>query len=104
MENTEIQQERKEIETVCCTVKRLVGRFQYDECDNLIAHAMEKYPHAPEPHNLLGVVSGKTGRPFNSDEAFSCGVGARPHIFARAGKYGAARLTSLRGAVGFFRT
>ena len=33
----------------------------FDECEKVIYKAMYKYPHAAEPHNLLGIFLEKTG-------------------------------------------
>jgi len=41
---------------LCNAVRKLVGEGQYKESSVLIANAMGLYPHAPEPHNLMGVL------------------------------------------------
>lgn len=50
--------DRKDIELhdLCSTVRTLVKNGEYDECKQMIRHAMEEYPDSPEPHNLMGVV------------------------------------------------
>lgn len=42
-------------------IKELVMKEKYKECEKLIYKAMNDYPHAPQPHNLLGIVLEKTG-------------------------------------------
>lgn len=41
---------------LCETIRQYVYNGQYDECIELIHDAMSKYPDAPHPHNLLGIV------------------------------------------------
>jgi len=37
-------------------VREMIRYKNYSECENLIASYMTEYPHAPEPHNLMGVL------------------------------------------------
>ena len=46
----------KILSALCNSVKQLVRKGDYVECEKLIANAMGKYPHAPQPHNLMGVL------------------------------------------------
>ena len=41
---------------LCDYIRRLARTGEYARCENLIASAMGRHPHAPEPHNLMGVV------------------------------------------------
>jgi len=41
---------------LCNSVRKLVGEGQYKESNMLIANAMGAFPHAPEPHNLMGIL------------------------------------------------
>lgn len=50
-----------ELEKLCASVRALVNEKNYEDCLPLIYKAMEDHPHAPEPHNLLGIVLEKTG-------------------------------------------
>lgn len=50
-----------ELEDLCTTVRTLVTDKEFDACLSVISRAMEAHPHAPEPHNLLGIVLEKTG-------------------------------------------
>lgn len=45
-----------EMSELCDTVKQLARSSNYTECENLIAEAMRRHPHAPQPHNLMGVL------------------------------------------------
>ena len=57
----EILDENKAKQALCDRVRELMGRGAYDECEQLILSAMGTYPHAPEPHNLLGILLEKQG-------------------------------------------
>lgn len=50
-----------ELDQLCEAVRRLVLNENYDACWDMIRRAMEKHPHAPQPHNLLGILLEKTG-------------------------------------------
>jgi len=41
---------------LCDTVRILVEKRDFEQCESVIFIAMSKYPHAPEPHNLIGIV------------------------------------------------
>lgn len=45
-----------EIDELCNSVRHLVNNERYEESIKIICEAMKKYPHAPQPHNLLGIV------------------------------------------------
>lgn len=61
MEKPEASENKKELNTLCETVRRLVGIRDYHQCESMICKAMAQYPHAPEPHNLIGVLLEKQG-------------------------------------------
>ncbi len=50
-----------ELAELCASVRALVMDGAYDTCMEPICRAMERYPHAPQPHNLLGIVLEKLG-------------------------------------------
>lgn len=50
-----------ELQQLCATVRDLIAECAYERCAQLICAAMEQYPHAPQPHNLMGIVLEKTG-------------------------------------------
>lgn len=56
MKQINIQPIQQELTLVCSTVKRLLEQRQYQEGKLLIQEFMGTYPHAPEPHNLMGIV------------------------------------------------
>lgn len=49
------------LEELCSSIKKLVLNKEYKKCEDILYKAMEEYPHAPHPHNLLGIVLEKTG-------------------------------------------
>lgn len=50
-----------ELEKLISSVKSLIEDSDYDTCIELVCSCMSEYPHAPEPHNLLGIILEKTG-------------------------------------------
>ena len=50
-----------ELTKLCEDVRTLAAGGAYDQCEALIRKYMEEYPHAPQPHNLMGVVLERTG-------------------------------------------
>ncbi len=46
----------QELTVLCGTVKELVKQNKFQESEALIKEAMERFPHAPEPHNLFGLL------------------------------------------------
>ena len=36
-------------------VRQYACEGQYERCEEIITEAMEKFPHAAQPHNLLGI-------------------------------------------------
>lgn len=46
---------------LCESIRALVSEGAYEACIDAICKAMENYPHAPHPHNLMGIVLEKTG-------------------------------------------
>jgi len=57
----ETYEKSQELQPLCDAVRSLVERRAYDECEKLLCDAMGRYPHAPEPHNLMGVLQEKLG-------------------------------------------
>lgn len=55
MKKNDMQNSDNELTVLCNTVREFVGQRKYHECKQLITEAMGKYPHAPEPHNLMGI-------------------------------------------------
>lgn len=56
MKQRDIPENQKEMAILCNAARELIGQKQYRECELMIRDAMTKYPHAPEPHNLIGIL------------------------------------------------
>lgn len=44
------------LKTLCNEVRNLINSGEYEACYDLIIEGMSKSPHAPEPHNFLGIL------------------------------------------------
>lgn len=64
MKRQEQMEDKRQLEELCSSVRRLVAEGSYEACKDIIYRAMERYPHAPHPHNLLGIILEKTGNHF----------------------------------------
>lgn len=53
MTKLEVQQE---LAVLCIKIRQFIEHKEYDKSETLIKEIMGKYLHAPEPHNLLGLV------------------------------------------------
>lgn len=51
-----LTEDEKELSELCNLVRALTLKGNYAEGERLVADAMGKYPHAPQPHNLMGVL------------------------------------------------
>ena len=56
MKHHQMIEEQESLRMLCVSVRNLIKEGHYDECQKLITSAMGKYPHAPQPHNLLGLL------------------------------------------------
>ncbi len=61
MERKEISEKAEELNRLCVTARELISLQDYEKCESLIRSAMGKYPHAPQPHNLIGILLEKKG-------------------------------------------
>jgi Tfp pilus assembly protein PilF len=61
MKVDKIDQNREGLRALCNQVRDLIHTRQYDSCYTLIVEAMKSAPHAPEPHNLLGMLLEEQG-------------------------------------------
>lgn len=50
-----------ELKQLCESIRAMVQDGAYDECEQIIRQAMARFPHAPQPHNLLGIVMQRRG-------------------------------------------
>jgi len=56
MNSPEQSDERRELLALCGQIRELVQRRDFVSAKRLVSVAMGDHPHAPEPHNLLGVL------------------------------------------------
>ncbi len=61
MEQKEISEKAEELNRLCMTVRKFISLKEYEKCESLIRSAMGKHPHAPQPHNLIGILFEKRG-------------------------------------------
>lgn len=61
MKTQELTERKKELTALCHAVKAFADNGEFQKCKTLIFGAAEKYPNAPEPHDLLGIVLEKQG-------------------------------------------
>ena len=61
MQQVNASKECQELSALCRKARELLEKGAYDTCEELIRASMEKYPHAPQPHNLFGLLLEKAG-------------------------------------------
>lgn len=61
MKTKEIIRYSPEMDQLCSLVRALVAEGDFEECLEPICQGMEAHPHAPQPHNLLGIVLERKG-------------------------------------------
>lgn len=67
-----------ELTKLCDKVRAYVYDGEYESCMEIILDAMQKYPHAPEPHNLIGIILEKTGDHTNAMKHFRAAIALDP--------------------------
>lgn len=55
------ENEKESMTIICNKVRELVEDNAYEACDIYLKSIIGKYPHAPEPHNLFGMLLEKEG-------------------------------------------
>ena len=61
MENSKLKKDEEEMRSLCQNVRVLVGKGDLMGGERLVIDAIGTYPHAPQPHNLLGLLLEKRG-------------------------------------------
>ncbi|HBF66762.1 MAG TPA: hypothetical protein DDW34_14815 [Clostridium sp.] len=56
-----VYENNEDLFSLCRAVRELIDTQNYDKCKALIFDAMRRYPHSPEPHNLIGILLEKIG-------------------------------------------
>lgn len=63
---------------LCNTVRELIGRGEFSESKKIIIQSMAKFPHAPEPHNLMGIQLEHEGDHISAMKHFRAAVALDP--------------------------
>lgn len=61
MKKTKDMQGMHPLDELCTSIRQLVLEKEYETCKQMICQAMVRFPHAPQPHNLWGIVLEKMG-------------------------------------------
>ncbi|MEZ4358036.1 MAG: hypothetical protein R2876_05335 [Eubacteriales bacterium] len=61
MKTSELSDEKQELKDLCNKIRTLAANRNDEQGWQLILYAMSKYPHAPQPHNLIGILLKKRG-------------------------------------------
>lgn len=61
MRTANATQNGSRLDQLCASVREFVEKGTPEAVLPSICRAMEEYPHAPQPHNLMGIVLEKTG-------------------------------------------
>lgn len=56
MEPTGLQNDDQALSALCDTARELMAKGAYQACEQCITAAMGAHPHAPQPHNLIGLL------------------------------------------------
>ena len=46
----------EELAQLCVQARRLIGHREYEACREALCEAMARFPDAPHPHNLMGIL------------------------------------------------
>lgn len=78
MKTQENEDRSTQLRELCAAVRKYTAARDYQKCTALICEAMGKYPHAPEPHNLFGIVLEKEGDHVNAMKHFRAAYALDP--------------------------
>ncbi|MPM67517.1 hypothetical protein SDC9_114440 [bioreactor metagenome] len=70
MMNDNVRNDNMALITICNQVRELIRQKKLNECEEIIKQAMSAYPHAPEPHNLMGIQLENAGDHLNAMKHF----------------------------------
>lgn len=70
MSNNVFSKYDEQLNKLCCDIRSLVYEGDYEACEKLLCEAMFKYPHAPHPHNLYGIILEKKGDHYRAMNHF----------------------------------
>lgn len=67
-----------DLDTLCVLAKKLTENNELRKCFHLICRAMELFPDAPQPHNLLGILFEKEGNHCSAMKHFRAAYSLDP--------------------------
>ena len=70
MKNYDVTKDGPELTALCYAVRELIVKREFCKSEALICQAMSDYPHAPEPHNLMGIQLENEGDHMNAMKHF----------------------------------
>ena len=70
-----------QLQALCDGVRKYAKARDYQKCAAMICEAMGKFPNAPQPHNLLGIVMEKEGDQVGAMRHFRAAYALDPTYF-----------------------
>lgn len=67
-----------EIQNSCDYVRKQLLQRAYDDCEQRIIYMIERFPHNPEPYNLLGIVLEQRGEHLLALKHFRVALSLNP--------------------------
>lgn len=64
------KKEKDSLTILCEEVRHLIENKEYGVGEEKITEAMKEYPHAPQPHNLMGILLEKNGNHMKAMKHF----------------------------------
>lgn len=74
----DMSENQRELSKLCNTVRELISQNNIEESYALVTNAMGKHPHAPQPHNLIGVLLEKEGNHTSAMKHFRAAWALEP--------------------------
>lgn len=73
-----VSADRQELDSLCGAVRELASTGRYPEGEQMVLEAMQKYPNAAQPHNLLGILLEKQGDHLTAMKHFRAALDLDP--------------------------
>ncbi|WP_423188624.1 hypothetical protein ACO1PF_08475 [Alkalibacterium sp. f15] len=70
--------DRKELEKLSDEIECLYKQGDYELCEKMIRQAIGKYPHAPHPHNLFGILLENSGNKVAAMNHYRASIALEP--------------------------
>lgn len=81
-------EEREHLSEISNELYSLIMNKAFDECENRINKAIGDFPHAPHPHNLMGILLEATGDKHGAMKHYRAAIALEPSFRpARANLY-----------------